>query len=244
MQAGSLNNQEKSAYREFMPADFIIIGHRGAAGERFENTIEGFNHTLSIAPDAIELDIQEHNNELWVFHDDDMDRLTESAGPFSELDDVSKVRLNNGQPIPKLSEVLDLCWGKIALNIEAKSIANPQLLLDLLESYGELNANPVIPWILLSSFDHNVLFDLKQRGCRWPLAPIDEAIPDNIDSIIERLAPYSCHFDDDQLDFEKLALLHRAGVRSFIYTVNSIERANQLKESGVAGIFTDYPSHF
>ena len=227
-----------------MPADFIIIGHRGAAGEHFENTLEGFNHTLSIGPDAIELDIQEHNDELWVFHDDDMDRLSDSVGPFDALDDVSRVRLNNGQAIPKLSEVLDLCWGKIPLNIEAKSIRNTNKLLDLLESYDEPTAESVIPWVLISSFDHDVLFELKQRGCRWSLAPIDHPIPDNIDSVIEKLTPYSCHFDDEQLDIEKLARLHRAGVRSFIYTVNSIERANELKEVGVAGIFTDFPSHF
>jgi glycerophosphoryl diester phosphodiesterase len=33
--------------------DFYIIGHRGAAGEHFENSLEGFKHALTLDIDAV-----------------------------------------------------------------------------------------------------------------------------------------------------------------------------------------------
>ena len=35
---------------------FYFIGHRGAAGEKFENSMSGFEYALSLDIDAIELD--------------------------------------------------------------------------------------------------------------------------------------------------------------------------------------------
>ena len=61
-----------------MPTDrpFYLIGHRGAAGERLENSMAGFHHALTLPIDAVEIDIRENDSTLWVFHDDDLDRLT------------------------------------------------------------------------------------------------------------------------------------------------------------------------
>ena len=43
--------------------DFFIIGHRGAAGEKFENSLSGFKHALTLDIDAIELDVRAHSGE-------------------------------------------------------------------------------------------------------------------------------------------------------------------------------------
>ena len=56
--------------------NFYIIGHRGAAGELFENSLEGFEYALTLGIDMIEIDIREHSSELWVIHDHDLERLT------------------------------------------------------------------------------------------------------------------------------------------------------------------------
>jgi len=39
---------------------FYFIGHRGAAGDKFENSMSGFEHALSQDIDAVELDNQLH----------------------------------------------------------------------------------------------------------------------------------------------------------------------------------------
>jgi glycerophosphoryl diester phosphodiesterase len=227
-----------------MPASnepFHIIGHRGAAGERLENSLDGFRHALTLEIAAIELDIREHSSQLWVFHDHDLKRLTSTTGLFDDRADIPSIRLSNGEPIPSLQQVLDLYWGRMPVNIEIKAVSDLGLLLDLLAGYGQLPAAPGLPWILISSFDHQVLLRLKQLGCQWPLAPISSGIPLQLDAELEQLTPWSWHFDNEYLDLEQVRKLRARGVASLVYTVNDPLRARFLRQNGVAGIFTDVP---
>jgi glycerophosphoryl diester phosphodiesterase len=222
--------------------NFYIIGHRGAAREKFENSTEGFKHALTLGIDAIELDIREHSGELWVIHDHDLERLTGEPGLFEDQPDPSRLRLLNGEAVPTLKQVLDLYWGKMPVNIEIKSVTSPALLLELLAGYPTTDASPGLPWVLISSFNHEALCQLMALQCPWPLAPISSGIPLQTAFELERLAPFSWHFDDEYLDFEMVQELRTKGVQTLVYTVNSPERARLLKERGVAGIFTDVPS--
>jgi glycerophosphoryl diester phosphodiesterase len=222
--------------------NFYIIGHRGAAGELFENSLEGFEYALSLGIDMIEIDIREHASGLWVIHDHDLERLTGTAGWFEQHADPSQILLLNGEPVPTLQQVLDLTWGKLPLNIEIKAVENLDLLLDLLAGYPPAEPADGLPWNLISSFNHSAIARLRERGCPWPLAPISHGIPLQVDIEIERIAPYSWHFDNEYLDFDLVRTLRDRGIPSMVFTVNDIERARELKDAGVAGIFTDYPS--
>ncbi len=223
---------------------FYIIGHRGAAGEKLENSMEGFRHVLDLGIDGIEIDIREHDSELWVFHDSHLERLSNGSGRFDDCSDIAQLRLLNGEPVPTLRQVLDLTWGRIPVNIEIKKIENPDLLLDLLAEYTPPpSTHPAaMSWNLISSFNHRALLDLRQRGCPWPLAPINSSIPLQVEAELEQLGPWSWHFDNEYLDFELVRELRGVGVPSLVFTVNEVDRARELKQRGVAGIFTDYPS--
>ena len=222
--------------------NFYFIGHRGAAGERFENSLEGFKHALTLDIDAIEIDIREHSGQLWVIHDDDLERLTGNAGLFADHANLSMIRLRNGEAVPTLRQVLDLCWGKMPLNIEIKSITDLDLLLDLLAEYPAPKPAVGLPWILISSFNHTVIRQLRQHDCPWPLAPISTGIPLQTADKLKQIAPFSWHFDDKTLDFDLVQQLGAKGVASLVFTVNDIERAQYLRQQGVAGIFTDIPT--
>ncbi|MDH3632874.1 MAG: glycerophosphodiester phosphodiesterase [Gammaproteobacteria bacterium] len=222
--------------------DFYIIGHRGAAGEKLENSLEGFEHALTLGIDAVELDIREHSSELWVFHDSDLERLTGTPGLFEDQTDLAAIYLSNGEAIPTLKQVLDLYWGKMPLNIEIKSITNLELLLQLLDQYPELETPRGLPWILISSFDHDIIQNLDQLNTPWPLAPITDLYHHQAAADFEPTTPYSWHFDDQCLDFKAVQELYSKGIPSLVFTVNDSARAIQLKQHGIAGIFTDFPS--
>ncbi|MDH5353662.1 MAG: glycerophosphodiester phosphodiesterase [Gammaproteobacteria bacterium] len=224
--------------------NFLIIGHRGAKGENFENSLSGFEHALGLNIDAIELDIRAHNGELWVIHDDDLKRLTGQAGYFHGHPDPADIRLNNGEAIPKLREVLDLYWGKMPINIEIKSFDTALLLIDLLAEYPALPPNPTCPWILISSFDRRQILQLRNDRCPWDLAPITAGIPMEPDNLINKLRPYSWHMDKDYLDFDLINSIQAQGIRVMVYTVNDINLAHELKQAGIDGVFTDFPSTF
>jgi len=222
--------------------NFYIIGHRGAAGECFENSLEGFKHALTLDIDAIEIDIREHSSELWVIHDNDLERLTGNAGLFAHHTNPSTIRLRNGEAVPTLRQVLDLYWGKMPVNIEIKSVANLNLLLDLLAEYPAPKTVAGLPWILISSFNHATISQLRHLDCHWPLAPITTGIPLHTVAKLKQIEPFSWHFDDDYLDFGLLQQLREQGVQSLVFTVNDIKRAQYLRQQGVAGIFTDIPT--
>ena len=228
-----------------MPASrqpFHIIGHRGAKGERMENSLEGFHHALTLDIAAVEIDIREHSSQLWVFHDQDLERLTATAGSFDDVTDPAAIRLRNGEAIPTLQQVLDLYWGKMPLNIEIKSIDEPQRLLDLLARYPAEPAPSAMPWILISSFNHQALLRLRELGCAWPLAPISSGNPLQFDVELARLSPWSWHFDNEYVDLDQVAWLAQRGVPSLVFTVNDPARASFLQRHGVGGIFTDFPT--
>jgi len=224
--------------------NFYIIGHRGAAGERLENSLGGFEHALTLGIDAIELDIREHDSRLWVFHDHRLERLSDAAGEFADHPDPGAIRLSDGSAMPTLEQVLDLAWGKLPVNIEIKAVKNLDLLLELLARYPRPPENPPngLPWILISSFDHPALMQLRQRACPWPLAPIVAHTPAQTDAENGLIGPWSWHFDDEYVDFYRVARLREQGILSLVYTVNDPARMFELRRRGVAGIFTDQPS--
>ncbi len=221
---------------------FYIVGHRGAAGERFENSLDGFRHALGLEIDGVEIDVRDHSGEIWVIHDDDLGRLTGTSGRFIEHPDVAQLTLRNGEPVPRLRQVLDLYWGKMPVNIEIKALADPEGLLALLAGYPALPPSDGLPWILISSFNHRALTRLRALGCAWPLAPISLGVPLEIDATLAELAPWSWHFDDEYLDLDLVARLRERGVASLVFTVNDPARAQALAAGGVAGIFTDLPT--
>src|SRR3954468_9949278 len=91
--------------------DIKIFGHRGAAGLAFENTLQSIQRGLDEGVDGIEIDVwKTTDNELVVFHDAYLDRLTERSGLIRYLSskDILNTKLKNGDSIPTLLEVIQL----------------------------------------------------------------------------------------------------------------------------------------
>ena len=70
--------------------DFIVIGHRGAAGLAPENTLQSFSTALSVDCPMIELDVyattsDEGQTDLLVIHDDKLDRTTNGRGRVADF---------------------------------------------------------------------------------------------------------------------------------------------------------------
>lgn len=222
--------------------DFCVIGHRGAAGEKFENSMSGFKLALSLDIDAIELDIHQHNGELWVIHDHELERLTGKPGLFSANENPSNIRLLNGEPVPTLKQVLDLYWGKMPINIEIKSFNTAALLLEVLSHYPALESNPHFPWILISSFDHRQILDLREMNCPWPISPLSSGVPIQVESMVQALKPYSWNMDDEYIDLDFINQMKLLDIPIMVFTVNNKDRAKELRNAGVVGVFTDYPT--
>ncbi len=102
------------------------IAHR-ALHDRAAGRIENSPAAIKAAIDrgyAIEIDLQLSSDGVpMVFHDEDLDRLTDQTGPVAARSaaDLQKIRLKDSTDhIPTLAEVLTLIAGRAPLLIELK----------------------------------------------------------------------------------------------------------------------------
>jgi glycerophosphoryl diester phosphodiesterase len=108
------------------------FAHRGLhGGATPENSRAAFAAAITRGH-GIECDIQPSLDGVpFVFHDDRLDRLTGEQGlvgarPAEALD---RVTLANGEPLPRLAEMLALVAGQVPLLIEVKSDGTRRALL-------------------------------------------------------------------------------------------------------------------
>ena len=102
----------------------VTYAHRGLHGHgRVENSPSAFRAAIA-AGIGIECDVQlTADDEALVFHDWDLDRLTDKQGPVRgrTLEMLSKVPLHGGEAIWALPELLAEIAGRVPLLIEIKS---------------------------------------------------------------------------------------------------------------------------
>jgi len=165
--------------------DWLIeqpVAHRGLHGAGvLENTL-GAARAAVDANCAIEVDLQlTADNEVVVFHDDTLDRLTAATGPLAArtLADLKRVSLRGtDERIPTLQELLDLVAGRTPLVLELKSDWNddeklPARVAEILAGY----AGPVAAM----SFDPAMLMSLQKYAPGLPRGIVAERHYDHAD---------------------------------------------------------------
>ena len=135
--------------------NLLVIGHRGARGHLAENTLPSIAKALELGVDGIEIDVFRcASEELVVFHDQTLEKLTNATGYIEQLDldSIRNIEVLNGFTIPTLEEVLNLINGRAMLNIELKGSQTAILTDQMLQTFFEKET-----WsakkILISSFD-------------------------------------------------------------------------------------------
>jgi glycerophosphoryl diester phosphodiesterase len=108
----------------------IVAAHRGGDAPGYaENAIATFEHTLSQAPVALEVDVRRtRDGGLVLMHDEDVDRTTTGTGMVYSLStaEITALQLRdpNGQVLdghpPTLRQALDWAAGKTILELDVK----------------------------------------------------------------------------------------------------------------------------
>ena len=221
----------------------MIIGHRGAMGYETENTIASIEKAVALGAPMIEIDVfQIASGELVVFHDNELDRLSNTSGPITSFtwEALQEVVLEGGHSIPLLQTVLNQLAGRAALNIELKGPNTAAPVANLLEVYLS-NGTWKEEDLLISSFDWNLLLETRDFlpeisiGVLTEAHPL-EAIPKAIELSAVSINPY---YKD--LDATIVAQIHAAGFKVYTWTVNAPEDLKNVKKLGVDAVFTNFP---
>lgn len=216
----------------------LCIGHRGAKSLEPENTLRSIRRALDLGVDGVEIDVWLAGGQLMVIHDETLERTTNGRGRVEEqtFDYLRSLDAGKGEKIPTLREVFDAVSRRAFINVELKGPRTAEPVFELIGEY--LRRGWMKEDFLVSSFNHRELGRLKGRGVR--LGPLFSEPADYI-SIAGSLGAYSINIASRLVDEDVAARAHSAGLKIFVYTVNSRREIERMRALGVDGIFTDRP---
>jgi len=224
----------------------LCIAHRG--GPQFiqsslpENSLAAIARALELGVYAVEIDIFQIEDELLVTHDRRLGRVVSGAGIITDqpLHYLREQQLENGEPIPTLQQVLELVGDKALLNIEIKGANSVPALTRVLNEYVSAHQGSYEQYVI-SSFDHQQLFQCMQQLPHIKRGVLIEGIPLDYAACCEPLNAYSFN---THLSFITPALIQDAqkrGLKNWVYTVNQEDDWKAMMELGVDAVFTDRP---
>lgn len=247
----------------------LVIGHRGAAGERPENTLPSFARALEQGADILETDAHPTaDGQVVLFHDDTLDRTTNGNGPVN-AQTLSALRgldagfrftphggaigatpfRGHGVRIPTLDETLE-AFPSARLNIELKENAPGfiERTLAILREHGREETT------LLTAGEDPVMealrAEVKASGSRVALGASIGDVLRFVRCAIDASAPPDAVMAlQIPADFagkplvtaELLKHAHLHGIQIHVWTINDAPEMERLLALGVDGIVSDFP---
>ena len=216
----------------------LVIAHRGDPSRALENSLEAFRLALSIPVDMIEFDIRKsRDNVLYVMHDKDTGRTANSNIDIEKAvsDDISRLRLKNGEAIPTLNDVLNLVDGQVGLNIEIKSNGAGALTASYLAGSGYRGQ------VIMSSFQEEEIVGAQQVMPGVPVAGIfNTFIPEEINEYHAKGYRY-ISLNHKIVTEELVSLCHKRGIMVYTWTVDGEKEMKRLISWNIDGIFSNKP---
>lgn len=158
----------------------IIFAHRGLPVKFAENSLQGFKYAVEHGAEGVEFDVHLTKDKVpVVMHDETLDRTTNGTGYIKDytLNEIRKFHLENGEPVPLLSELFEILQDKdLYINLEFKTnkihdVGIEAIVLSLAKQYHFVHP------IIFSSFNCQTLkncqkIDAQQQYCFLTKMPI------------------------------------------------------------------------
>ena len=221
-----------------------IIGHRGSSGTHPENTLLGLETAVAAGAPWLEIDVRLAAGELFVIHDDTVDRTTNGSGSIYAMSaaEIHALDAGAGQAIPTLAQVLDVVDAKASLNVELKDTASMAPSLQLLEN--TLRKYPA--WdqrLMVSTFEQSIHASLAEQMPNGALLGVllNETSA-STPAYAAALGAYSLNLSFAQLDQQIVQVAHDHGLKVYVYTVNEPVQIDRCLSLAVDAIYTDFPA--
>ena len=245
-----------------VPASAVeIIAHRGASYDAPENTLSSVNLGWKVDADAVEIDIRlTADGHIVLMHDETTKRTGGRDVPVAKqtLADLTKLDVGRwkgerfaGERVPTLAEVLKTVPEGKRLFIEIKS--GPEILPELkrvLDAAGKPPAQtPLI------CFSYETLQAAKKLmpalEMYWLVKYERDKKTGQLNHTADELIELTTAANLDGLDLGNTPPLDQpfvnavrsSGLKLYVYTVNSADKAREYWNLGVHGITTDRPDY-
>ncbi|SPL71018.1 glycerophosphodiester phosphodiesterase [Acinetobacter stercoris] len=229
-----------------------IIGHRGARGEAPENTLGGFKYIHDLGIRAVEFDVRQlKDHELIIMHDDNFIRTTginqnvygcssQELGPYDQA--AIWLDWKPFETTPKLSQALEIMHDFEHLEVEVKAV-NSQAEAEQLVENLELQLKGFENTAVITSFDLKIHQALQKQNSLFKRGLLIEE--DLGLAAIEQALTFGCcqiGWMNQLATDEILKATQDAKLNISVWTVNEVERAKHLRNMGIQGLITDFPS--
>ncbi|PWJ92122.1 glycerophosphoryl diester phosphodiesterase [Oceanotoga teriensis] len=219
-----------------------ILGHRGYRAKFTENTLEAFEKAIEFGADGIEYDTRLTKDKVpVVLHDDNLERLSGKNIKLSDItfEELQKIKLDNGQSVPKIEDVLKVLDESSFLNLEVKEVEAAIPSYELTKKYNALNRT------LFSSFKVDALREIRKidKDVKLGLL-VDYDSLNNLIDLNKELNFFSLNLWVDKLNERKLiskAFLRKwrkSGMKIYLWTLNNPKDLKTFKGL-YDGIITD-----
>ncbi len=212
-----------------------VIAHRGASGYEYENSRAAFRRAVILDADGVELDVHATRDGAIVVHHD---ATIPGFGPIAQLSraEARQVRIRNGEPLPLLSEVLELV-GDREVYVEVKSLseAHDEELLAVLDR------GPAPARYSVHSFDHRIVRRLGSCRADVRRGILLSAYLDDPVAAMRGVGATTLWQEWQQVDRDLVNQVHEAGFSIIAWTVNEIGDLERMARLGVDGLCGNYP---
>ena len=197
------------------------IGHRGAKGHAPENTVASFEKAIALGCDEIETDVWLVDGRLLISHD----RPDAATGLLT------------------LEETLDVCRGRVGLNIELKSADSEARASATGDAVARMLQARAADDVYVSSFWYAALEGAKNAAPGVRRAFVFGAAP-LMDALVAQawaLELWALHPERQYVTRERVSAAHDVGLKVNTWTANEPREIARLVDCGVDGIMSDYP---
>lgn len=242
-----------------------VIGHRGASGERPENTMAAFERAVAQGAVILETDVHAtRDGALVLFHDDTLERTTDGGGrvaerTFAELQQLDAgyrfapgdgfPERGKGHRIPLLEDALR-AFPAIRFNIEIKERV-PALIEGTVELVRRLGREDTV---LLAAASNDTMEDLRAHLARTGVRTAVGASAGDVVACVRAAldgkppppGPMALQVPPDfggrpLVTRELVAHAHAHGIVVHVWTINEPAEMERLLDLGVDGVMSDFP---
>jgi glycerophosphoryl diester phosphodiesterase len=228
----------------------LAMAHRGGAIEHLENTMPAFEACVKLGYRYLETDVRvTADGVLVVFHDPNLDRVTDRSGRVEALPwrEVGTALIGGREPVLRLEDLLG-AWPDVKFNLDIKAAG---VLAPLVRTVRRMG---VEDRVCLASFS-----DARIAAARRLFGPdvCTSLGPRGVAAL--RLSSYSPRAAGlvriqagcaqvplalggrPLVDERFLAAAHARSLQVHVWTVDSGEEATEMLDLGVDGVMTDRP---
>lgn len=237
------------ASSEYLRPRFIPLAHRGGsflpANLGIENTLRAFEHAVELGFDYLETDVHAtKDGKLIAFHDDHLGRVTDFDGRPGQLTlkEAKSLKVGMREEIPSLDELLEH-FPTTKFNIDIKDRAATLPLVETLRRHKAQSR------VCVGSFsDSRIrLFRRMMPMVTTSASPtavaglIGGMVRTNGDVFQVPMQHRVGFVNWDIVTRKHIDLVHRAGKKIHVWTIDDDTTMHKLIDWGVDGIVTDRP---